>query len=61
MFEITDGDFHQMSLVLKPAPKVIWLRVDNDDKQEVAVFLQMRVPAVLALDQDALATMVVDP
>jgi len=41
-----DGDFAQLSAVLGPPPKVVWLRIGNGPTRSVVALLQSRAAAV---------------
>lgn len=47
-----DGDFRDLSAVLGPPPKVVWLRVGNGPTQEIEDLLRQRRADVMAFLAD---------
>lgn len=43
-----DGDFHQLSLLFGPPPKVIWIRAGNASTSELSDLLRRRLDDVRA-------------
>jgi predicted nuclease of predicted toxin-antitoxin system len=50
-----DADFAQLSAVLGPPPKVIWLRIGNGPTRDVVALLRTRAPDVQAFLADPAA------
>lgn len=50
-----DADFAQLSAVLGPPPKVIWLRIGNGPTRDVVALLQTRAAEVQAFLADPAA------
>ncbi|MBI3894527.1 MAG: DUF5615 family PIN-like protein [Acidobacteria bacterium] len=47
-----DADFGEMSILLHPPPKVIWLRRGNCSSDEIAEMLRTQCEAVVAFQND---------
>ena len=47
-----DGDYHQMSFVYGPPPKVIWIRLGNCSTNQVEDLLRIREPEIRAFLAD---------
>lgn len=41
-----DEDFHRLSVVLGPPPKVIWIRLGNCSTSDIARLLRFRAPEI---------------
>jgi predicted nuclease of predicted toxin-antitoxin system len=50
-----DADFAQLSAVLGPPPKVIWLRIGNGPTRDVVVLLRARAADLQAFQADPAA------
>lgn len=46
-----DEDFHRLSVLLGPPPKVIWIRLGNCSTSDVATLLRSRVEHIRAFEQ----------
>jgi predicted nuclease of predicted toxin-antitoxin system len=47
-----DSDFHQLSFVLGPQPKVVWVKVGNAHTETVEALLRSRKEEVIAFGKD---------
>ncbi len=47
-----DGDYHQLSFVYGPPPKVIWVRLGNCSTRQVEELLRLREPEIRAFLAD---------
>jgi predicted nuclease of predicted toxin-antitoxin system len=47
-----DADFHRLSILLGPPPKVVWLRIGNASPMEVAQALERSADAIRAFVED---------
>ena len=47
-----DGDYHQLSFVYGPPPKVIWIRLSNCSTNQVAELLKLREAEIRAFLAD---------
>lgn len=47
-----DDDFHQLSFLLGPPPKVVWVKLGNCTTGEVERILRQRQPDLLEFDND---------
>ncbi len=57
-----DGDFHQLSLLFGPPPKVIWLRVGNSSTASIEALLRARFDDIDWFHNDPMAALlVIDP
>lgn len=48
-----DEDFHRLSVLIGPPPKVIWIRLGNCSTADVARLLRFRADNVLAFAQES--------
>lgn len=47
-----DSDFHQLSFLLGPPPKVVWLKMGNADTQTIEALLKSRKNDLTAFESD---------
>jgi predicted nuclease of predicted toxin-antitoxin system len=47
-----DADFHRLSILLGPPPKVVWLRIGNASPMEIGQMLERSAEAIRAFVQD---------
>ena len=54
-----DGDFHQLSLLHGPPPKVIWLQAGNASTSEIADLAMSRLSQIEAFGEDSEGSLLV--
>jgi len=54
-----DSDFHQLSFLLGPPPKVVWIRIGNVDTQTLEAILRSRRDEVIAFESDEKAAFLI--
>jgi predicted nuclease of predicted toxin-antitoxin system len=47
-----DADFAEMAVLLRPSPKVIWLRVGNQSTATIAILLRHHADLIAAFGTD---------
>jgi predicted nuclease of predicted toxin-antitoxin system len=47
-----DADFHQMSFLHGPPPKVVWIRQGNCTTEDIAILLRRHAAAIAAFAED---------
>ena len=56
-----DGDFHQMSFVHGPPPKIVWLRVGNCTTDEAEALIRLNARSISSFVEDAEESLLVIP
>jgi predicted nuclease of predicted toxin-antitoxin system len=51
-----DADFAEMAALLRPAPKVIWLRVGNQSTAAISILLRRHADLIAGFGKDDDAT-----
>jgi predicted nuclease of predicted toxin-antitoxin system len=51
-----DADFAEMAVLLRPSPKVIWLRTGNQSTAEISILLRRHADLITAFGKDDDAT-----
>jgi predicted nuclease of predicted toxin-antitoxin system len=51
-----DADFAEMAVLLRPPPKVIWLRAGNQPTMEILTLLRRHADLIVAFEKDDDAT-----
>ena len=54
-----DGDFHQLSFLHGPPPKVIWVRRGNSSVGEIEALLRSSVPTINEFENDTEAALLI--